>query len=166
MAERKLPSYSPGVAPPGMRSAWSFGAAGAAVWAVAMVVSGDVRANPHWALAISPVALCVTATRARTQTGTHDIRAALGAAALAGVLIFMSAVSVFALNPRLVPDVAGTSCCAGGFTAADRAATNQVEATDPYVAELFLAGSLGGLIVLGAGLVGVRRRLSASASAE
>jgi hypothetical protein len=115
------------------------GAGGLAWWA-AMLLSATVRSHPQWALAL--IAVCVVAAALRGGEV-----AALGTAFATCLAIFAVAVGTYAALPRLAPDVAPAN-------ATDPLLENQIESTDPYVADLLLA-ALFGLVLTGA--VGTRR---------
>jgi len=124
--------------------------AGVAAWWVPMLLSSTVRAHAVVALWLIPVAVMAALATTWRRGPVQILYAALGTAVATCLLVFVAAVGTYALAPRLVPDIAGTSTL-GGLTAADRAETNQVESTDPYVAELLLAG-LFSLAVVACGI--------------
>jgi hypothetical protein len=93
----------------------------ALVWWLALLSSGAVRANPGWGLVV--VALCAVAA-GRRGGGV----AALAAGFAACLAVFVVAVGTYALLPELAPAVAP----------AHAALNNRGEATDAYLAELFV----------------------------
>ncbi len=121
-------------------------AAAAAVlgWWIPMLASGTVRANPHASLLIvgAVVLGSLAIVGGSNKSLTNGIFAALIAGAGACLLIFVTSVGTYAVRPDLVPDIAGSTCCAGGLTAADRTETNRIESTDPYIAELVLGAGV------------------------
>jgi hypothetical protein len=91
-------------------------AAGAALWWIALLASDGARTHPVIALAI--VAAAVLASRS------------LAAGAATCLAIFVIATGTYAAAPDLAPRVSPTR------------AQDQVESTDPYVAELLLGAAL------------------------
>jgi hypothetical protein len=113
------------------------GGAGGLVWWGALLASGTVRSHPQWALAL--VAACVVA--AALRGGEF---AAIGTAFATCLAIFLVAVGTYAALPRLAPDIAPAN-------ATDPQLENQIESTDPYVAELLLAALFGLTLTAAAG---------------
>jgi hypothetical protein len=86
----------------------------------------------------SPCDGCRRAPRAALVAG-------LGAGAATCLLVTLLALGTYAVRPDLVPHFCGTSNLCG-LTPAARVETEQIEASDPYVAELLLGGLLSGLL--------------------
>jgi hypothetical protein len=133
--------------------------AGLAAWWIPMLAFTGVRANPGWALlSVAVVALLalVIATALRWPA-PHVGLATLAAGAATCLLIFLAATGTYSLLPRLAPDLGHVA----GMTAGGQAEQNQIEATDPYVAE-FILGALLSLLVTAAGIATRRgqRRLA------
>jgi hypothetical protein len=110
---------------------------GGLAWWAAMLASGTVRSHPQWALAL--IAACVVA--AALRGGEF---AAIGAAFATCLAIFLVAAGTYSALPRLAPDIAPAN-------ATDPLLENQIESTDPYVAELLLAALFGLTLTAAAG---------------
>jgi hypothetical protein len=109
--------------------------AGGLVWWGAVLASGTVRSHPEWALVL--LAACTAAAAWR-----GGALAALGTAFALCLMVFVLAVGTYTALPRLAPAVAPAN-------AANPRLENQIESTDPYVAELLLA-ALCGIVLTGA----------------
>jgi hypothetical protein len=108
-------------------------AAGGIVWWFGILTSETVRTHPQWALGV--LLACPLAAVWR-----GGILAALGTAFATSLLVFVLAVGSYTALPQLAPTVSPAN-------AADPVRENQIESTDPYVAELVLA-ALCGLVII------------------
>jgi len=125
-----------------LRVGASFAVTSAGCWWLAMLLLSSARAHPRWALVFieAAVALSIAALAIRTRSARQWWVAGLSAGAASCLSIFVIAVSTYAVLPRLVPKVAVFPY--GGLTPAALAATNQIEAIDPYITELVLGALL------------------------
>ena len=110
-------------------------AAGGMVWWIGILTSETVRAHPQWALGVLLACLLAAVWRGGIIT-------ALGTALATCLLVFVLAVGSYAALPQLSPAVSPANV-------ADPVRENQIESTDPYIAELLLA-ALCGLVLIGA----------------
>ncbi|RKQ84877.1 hypothetical protein C8N24_6507 [Solirubrobacter pauli] len=107
--------------------------AGGCLWWAGLLASEAVRSHPQWALAL--LAACVAAAAWR-----GGLLAALGAAFVTCLAIFVVAVGTYAVLPQLAPAVAPAN-------AVHPVIENQIESTDPYVGELLLAALFGIVLI-------------------
>jgi hypothetical protein len=110
---------------------------GGLVWWAAMLASATVRSHSAWALALTAICVVVAAVR-------DGEFAAIATAFATCLAIFLVAVGTYSALPRLAPDVAPAN-------ATDPLLENQIESTDPYVAELLLAALFGLTLIAAAG---------------
>ena len=104
-------------------------ATGGMVWWIGILTSETVRAHPQWALGVLLACLLAAVWRGGIIT-------ALGTAFATSLLVFVLAVGSYTVLPQLSPPVSPANV-------ADPVLENQIESTDPYVAELLLAALFG-----------------------
>jgi hypothetical protein len=109
-------------------------------------LAGGLPGHGTWLAAVPFAAPAAGALVTRLRDGRSDqaVMAALGAAALAALLIALAGLSAIVFFPGRVPDIVGP-VMAPGATAAQRQLENSIEASDPY----------WGLLVFGALLAAV-----------
>ena len=153
------------ISQPDLRVAAYFTLAGTIGWWIPMLGLSAVRAAPHASLVLVGLAVlvCSISVGGTSKSAVRGLLAGLGAGAATCLLIFFTAVGTYAALPNLVPDISGPTCCAGGLTPADRAETNRIESTDPYIAELVLGAVMSVFLIGGLAVSRTTKQTSAVA---
>lgn len=118
--------------------------AGLTVWWIPMLMLSGVRAAPILsflvAFALIPAGAAVGS---RTGSSIRGTLSGLAAATATLLLMFLAAVLTYRLAPGLVPDITGP-----GLPAAAKAATDQIESIDPYVADFLFGAFLTAVLIM------------------